>query len=270
MATDSLNAHAHLLPAALIIRKQCHQALTRMAALPKEHLLYKPMNFHRTSKIKKHKGPLHHLVKWFKPDASKSEKIPTAARDPSKIGKIPLKISITDSREASIEEAENATEELQIYSHGSALEGKVGAAAVLIHKGRHIQTLHFHLRPDMEHMVHEAKMVGLVLGLHLLSISKFRKVPTMIGIDNQVAIKALTSDLRSPGHHLAWEALCLAKLIEKAKKKSKRTKAMITIRWMAGHEGIKGNELADEEAKEAAKGCTSDTKLLPRYLRNPY
>jgi hypothetical protein len=228
-ATDSLNVHAHLLPAALIIRKRCHQALTRMAALPKEHPLYKPMNSYRTSKIKKHKGPLHHLVKWFKLDASKSEKIPTMSRDPSKIGKILLKISIADSREASIKEAVNTTEELQIYSDSSALEGKVEAAAVLIHKGRHIQTLHFHLGPDTEHMVHEAEMVGLILGLHMLSISKFRKVPTMIGIDNQAAIKALASDLRSPGHHLAQEALRLAKRIEKVKKKSKRTKATITI-----------------------------------------
>jgi hypothetical protein len=36
---------------------------------------------------------------------------------------------------------------------------------------------------------------------------------------------------------------------------------------MAGHEGIEGNKLADREAKEAAKSRTSDTKLLPRYLR---
>jgi hypothetical protein len=80
------------------------------------------------------------------------------ARDPSKIGKIPLKLSITENREDLIKEAESAKEELQIFSDGSALEGKVEAAAVLIHKGRHIQTLHLHLGSDMEHMVHEAEM----------------------------------------------------------------------------------------------------------------
>ncbi|KAI0281745.1 hypothetical protein BC826DRAFT_866296, partial [Russula brevipes] len=41
----------------------------------------------------------------------------------------------------------------------------------------------------------------------------------------------------------------------------------ITIRWTAGHQGIEGNELADQEAKLAAHGSSSDTKLLPRYLR---
>ncbi len=85
----------------------------------------------------------------------------------------------------------------------------------------------------------------------------------------QAAIKALASDLRSPGHHLAREALCLANRIKKVKKKAKKTKATITIRWTAGHEGIEGNKMADREAKEAAKGHTSDTKHLPCYLRKP-
>jgi hypothetical protein len=50
---------------------------------------------------------------------------------------------------------------------------------------------------------------------------------------------------------------------------SQTASTTLTIRWTAGHEGIEGNELADREAKEAAKGCTSDTKLLLRYLRKP-
>ncbi|KAH9957196.1 hypothetical protein BC827DRAFT_1092493, partial [Russula dissimulans] len=36
-----------------------------------------------------------------------------------------------------------------------------------------------------------------------------------------------------------------------------------------GHEGILGNELADEEAKRAALGHSSDKPSLPRYLRKP-
>jgi ribonuclease HI len=44
---------------------------------------------------------------------------------------------------------------------------------------------------------------------------------------------------------------------------------MITICWTAGHEGIEGNELADIEAKEVAKGRSLDTKHLPHYLRKP-
>jgi len=98
-ATDTLNTHAHLLPSAPLVRKWCHQALTRLASLPKEHPLHKVINNRRMTKTKRHKKPLHHLIRWFKPDTISTEKIPSAVRDPSKIGKIPLKISIAESRE---------------------------------------------------------------------------------------------------------------------------------------------------------------------------
>ena len=40
-------------------------------------------------------------------------------------------------------------------------------------------------------------------------------------------------------------------------------------RWTAGHTGIPGNKEADEEAKKAAKGTTSDASQLPKLLRKP-
>jgi hypothetical protein len=59
-ATDALNAHAHLLPTELMVRKWCHRALTRIAMLPKEHPLHKIIRNRRMSKVKRHKGPLQH------------------------------------------------------------------------------------------------------------------------------------------------------------------------------------------------------------------
>ena len=268
-ATDALNAHAHLLPAALMVRKWCHCTLTRLATLPKEHPLYKIIKHRRTRKIKKHRGPIHQLTRWFKLDVINTEKIPTVARNPSKIGKIPIRISIADSREVSIEQTENTKKDLQVFSDSSALEGKVGVAAILIHKGRHVETLHYHLGSDKEHTVHEAELVGILLGMHLLNSRKGKKVSAMIGIDNQAAIKAFESELRNPGHHLAREALRIANSIRKAKAKGSKSKDTLTIQWTVGHEGIEGNELADKEAKEAAKGRMTDTMQLPKYLQKP-
>ena len=82
----------------------------------------------------------------------------------------------------------------------------MGAAAILIHKGRHTQTLHYHLGLDKEHTVHKAKLVGILLGMHILNSRKRKKVLAVIGIDNQAAIKAFMLDLRNPGHHLMREA----------------------------------------------------------------
>jgi ribonuclease HI len=40
----------------------------------------------------------------------------------------------------------------------------------------------------------------------------------------------------------------------------------ITLAWVAGHQGSKGNEAADKLAKEAVKFSSSDKNLLPAFL----
>ena len=87
-----------------------------------------------------------------------------------------------------------------------------------------------------------------------------------IAVDNQAALKAFDSDMRSPGHHPARETLLLANRTQKSRNKRKYR---LTLRWTAGHLGIVGNEKADSEAKRAVSGVSSIAKLLPSYLRKP-
>jgi len=105
---------------------------------------------------------------------------------------------------------------------------------------------------------------SLLLGLHIADKISAKYKQIAIGVDSQAALLTLQSDLRSPGQHLAREILLIANRLQKRKGKRK---LKLTFRWTAGHEGIEGNEKADEEAKKAAKGLTADKPSLPPYLR---
>jgi len=85
-------------------------------------------------------------------------------------------------------------EKVQVFTDGSAIEGKVGAAAILLREGRPIRTLHFHLGSEGKHTVHKAELVGILLGLHLISTEKKGSTTFALGSDNQVGIKVFQSN----------------------------------------------------------------------------
>jgi ribonuclease HI len=126
--------------------------------------------------------------------------------------------------------------------------------------------LHLHLGSEKKHTVHEAELLALLLGMHLLSTTEHGSKTAAIGCDNQAALKAFQSDLQSPGHHIVREIILMA---NKELKKKGRRKLKLIMRWTAGHKGIEGNKLADREAKRAAEGFSSDKHLLPLYVRKP-
>jgi len=200
-----------------------------MAMLPADHPLHSIVKRKKTRDVIHHRTALHLLDQYQDSiDPPKIEKIPVTSRDPIHAEKNPFKISIPEGRESSTMEAENAEEEVQVFSDGLAMEGEVGAAAILLRAGKPTCNLHFHLRSEDKHTVHEAELVGILLGLHLISMERRNSTTFALGSDNQAAIKAFQSNLRSPGHHLAREALRLAHQIQHRKRKTNYT---LTIRW---------------------------------------
>jgi hypothetical protein len=131
---------------------------------------------------------LQNLSVAFDTTPGEVEKIPAVSRDPPKTGEWPFTISIAANKEDSAREAENADEEIQVFSDGSAHGGKVGAAAVLIRKDRVRKDrpeciLHCHLGPETKHTVHEAELVGMVLALHRISMEKCNSTSCSIAVD---------------------------------------------------------------------------------------
>ena len=213
--TNALNACAFLLPAEKLVERCCHKAAVHLATVPLEHPLHRPVKSCKSKYIKRHRSPLHILFSNTAFNPKSLEKIPTKPHNPAQLGKLPFSVSIATSKDASILEDRHANETVKIYSDGSAHKGKVGAAVVLIRPGHPTRTLHFHLGPTSEHMVHEAELVGTVLALHLINTEKDKRVSFSIGIDNQATLEAYHSSMRKLAHNAAREVLCLSNRLKR-------------------------------------------------------
>jgi hypothetical protein len=83
-----------------------------------------------------HKSPVNFLLERYGYNTKRFEKIPAVTRNPMQSGKLPFKTEIAESRDVSTRDATNAKEEVQVYGDGSAMNSKVGAAAILIRAGK--------------------------------------------------------------------------------------------------------------------------------------
>jgi len=110
-------------------------------------------------------------------------------RDYTKIGQADVEVQIARNQESAAKEDEMVREEWRVYSDGSAVEGGVGGAAVLMRGNVVEKERRFHLGTIMEHTVYAGEIVGMILAVQLL-----RKVggggTIALGVDNQAAIKA--------------------------------------------------------------------------------
>ncbi|KAF5374631.1 hypothetical protein D9615_008911 [Tricholomella constricta] len=176
---------------------------------------------------------------------------------------------------------------VSVYCDGSGFEGGIGASAVLYVDKAERASLRYHLGPTTKHTVYEAEIVGLTLGLHLLTkLTRSLDDTTAIGSDSQATIKALNNQRPHPGHylldhvhsaaeklHFTQDRLARADARSAAKRRGnpwtdrRRRVIDLQIHWTPGHVDFDPNERADELAKTAAQGTTSSTNLLPVYLR---
>jgi len=177
-----------------------------------------------------------------------------------------LAIRIADSKDKAKEEDEAERARIQVYSDGSGIRGKIGAAVVLYKDGRLKGTRRLQLGSDKHHMVYEGEGIGMILGLLQLIREEREEINGMVpmGVDNQAAIM-VTSNIRpGPSHHI-WDTfhqqlnatLCAHSGLD------------LLVCWMPGHVDIVGNERADEEAKKAAENGSSPKNRLPWPLQKP-
>ncbi|OBZ69759.1 hypothetical protein A0H81_10502 [Grifola frondosa] len=262
-ATDIMCAHANLLPFTLLVDKICHRAITRICTLPETHPLHRHLRWAGRKFVANHRSALTELLFAYNLHAEYTETILPTRFHPR--WKPPHNIEIASDKEEAIrkEQKWQHLPGMRVYSDGSDIDGGVGAAAVLFKPGRPgYSVLRFHLGPSTDHSVYEAEIAGLILGSELLKEEQ-RVEEASIAADNKSSIQATKLRRPASGHYLMDYLHKRLRMLSK-----KHREAKITLRWVPGHVDVEGNEIADQEAKRAARGDSSPDDDLPALLRD--
>ena len=161
------------------------------------------------------------------------------------------------------EEEEPIEEDVvQVFSDGLGLGGQIGATAVMYRMGRGPRVLRYHLGLLTDHTVFEAEAVGLLLALHMLKYE--RDAPqAIVRLDNQAVLGALHICKPSPTQAIIDEIITQ---MERNWAQASNPAYTLDVTWVWGHSGVEGNKRVNCEAKEAAKGRSSQKRNLPKFL----
>jgi len=165
-ATDLLEVHTNLLPVTLLLQNTCHRAIVRLTALPESHPLHPHVRRAARRFVSSHRSSLHRLTHHFAINPDDIESLIPARRPPHSTN--PYSIHIAPDKNQAIEEYEQLTDRIQVFSDGSGHNGHIGAAAVLFRAGNSPRVLRYHLGTEEEHTVFEAEEVGLMLAAKLI------------------------------------------------------------------------------------------------------
>jgi len=174
-----------------------------------------------------------------------------------------IHVSIAKTREDAVVAEQGIDEGTKIFTDGSGHNGHAGSAAILLQTTGRFKALRFHLGELTKHTVYESELVGLLLATELIHQNLSTPEPFHIFLDNQAAIQAPTRSANKSGQYIS-EAILTA--MRKPRRTGQRPPE-IHLHWIAGHEGVLGNEMADAHAKRAASGESSPASQLPIILR---
>lgn len=165
-------------------------------------------------------------------------------------------------------------ETLEFYTDGSGIDGKIGAASVLVAK--HLAnpiTSYSNLHSDRTSTVYMGELRGTSMALQQAhdwastgGVSRVR-----LWTDNQAAIRSYRQPGTSAGQGILLEGIELYDRL-------KRLGVTVEINWCPAHKGVEGNELADKAAKKAAQapypqhiyGGSKFTKTSLKAMYNRY
>ena len=259
--TAAMEIETGLQPAWIRLQTKTLLATTRMQSLSTRHPIHEWLaNALRTrTACIPYRSNLENILQQFPYMCTRIETIETYIRPPWWTPTAKIRI------EATKEAAKKQHDEIQahldittmtIYTDGSGIEDKIGAAAYNTVTN---EASHQHLGSEAQFNVYIAELTAAHLAIkQLWNHCEYRTC--RIYIDSQAAIRAIDHPRRQSGQSIIRDILDSIDEIT-----SEYTHLQFEIVWIPGHAEIEGNELVDIEAKKAA----TDPMLSQSYNYKP-
>ncbi|KAJ5110838.1 zinc knuckle domain protein [Penicillium argentinense] len=151
---------------------------------------------------------------------------------------------------------------LILYTDGSGIEGKIGAAVVVDLEDHHA---HSQMGGEETSTVYAAELSAIEMALKLIleatePWAAQARNGLVIFADSQGALKALRQPRMPSGQVYLEECLHLVR-------QHAANGRQIHLRWIPAHQGVAGNERVDRHAKEAAQEPEGPQNPNNRYIR---
>jgi ribonuclease HI len=172
-----------------------------------------------------------------------------------------MAVSIRSSKEEGVAADAEDHARWKVYTDGSGIDGRIGAAAVLYRDGIEVRTSRKRLGSAKKHTVFEGEGIGANLGMGLLWAEPDIDGDATIAIDSTAEIRA-TQGIKSQPSSYIWDKWHRhARVLQR-----KHPGIRLTFRWCPGHLNVAGNDRADEEANRAAQdGSSTSTSISPAF-----
>lgn len=260
--TAAMEIEADLPPPWIRLQIKVLLAVTRMRSLSANHPIHEWISNAlrtRTANVK-HRSVLENALQQFPILTESIETIEPYIRPPWWMPKLKVQISVTKDEAKNLHNTLHKPDVEEIYTDGSAIEGKVGAAT---YRAQTNQTNPVHLGSNDQYNVFAAELAAMCLSAATIQESNEHITSWNIYTDSQAAIQAVERPHRQSGQSIIKEFL---DTIDEAV--GKNPELNIALTWVPGHSGIEGNEIADAEAKKAAVDPTTTTPFYHRPLRS--